>query len=333
MNKPTTMKDIAEAVGVSVVTVSRTLAGKDGASAEIKEKILAKAKELGYCYASNKKNPQKSGGENIGVLVADRFFSDSAFYSKMYRAVVMQATAVGSTVLLEIVRAKEENLCILPNLIKSGKVDGIIFMGEMKHPYIRAVTASGLPYVFLDFYDDSWDSNSIVSDGMYGAYQLTEYLIATGHKSFAFVGSINATSSIMDRYLGFYKALLRHNYVDKELARIEDRDSEGHFIEFKLPQTLPDAFVCNCDQIAFRLIEQLKAKGYKIPEDVSVVGFDDFTYATMCTPQITTYRVNVNMMGQAAVSLILRKIRHKPSTKGRTLIGGEFVERASVKPR
>ena len=331
MNKNVTMKDIAKQMEVSVVSVSKALSGKDGVSDEVRRRIIEKAQELGYVYST----PQKSvphRHSNIGIIVADRFFKDNSFYSGMYRPILVKCAEAGFSGILEIVMPQDEKGCILPNIITSNKVDGIIFLGEINPNYIKAVASTGLNCVMLDFYDDS-NGDSIVSDGIYGTYVLTRHLIETGHRDIRFVGTITATSSILDRYLGFCKALLKNNLPFNPSEVIPDRGADGKFVELTLPEKMPDAFVCNCDEVAYLLIEKLKASGYNVPDDVSVVGFDDYRFATLCSPPLTTFRVDLDAMGSAAINLLVRKIYSKNYTKGRTIISGFPVFRESTKNR
>ena len=75
--------------------------------------------------------------------------------------------------------------------------------------------------------------------------------------------------------------------------RLEDRDDRGLFIPFTLPHEMPEAFVCNCDEVAYNLVETLKRNGYRVPQDVAVTGYDDYRYSTICSPQLTSYRVDL----------------------------------------
>lgn len=330
MNKSVTMKDIANKLDISIVSVSKALSGKDGVSEQVRRQIVETAREMGYEYSQEKKN-NAALHSNIGIIVADRFFNDNSFYSGMYRSILVKCAEAGFSGILEMVMPDDEKNCVMPNMITLDKVDGVIFMGEINHQYISEVAKTGLPFVMLDFYDDKLPGDSVVSDGIYGTYGLTTRLIEAGYKKLMFVGSVTATSSILDRYLGFCKALLRNGLPLDTGNAIPDRDSDGKFIELEIPSELPDAFVCNCDETAYHLAEKLKELGYSLPDDVSIVGFDDYRFATLCTPQLTTFHVDLDAMSSASFSLLLRKIRSKPYTKGRTIIGGEFVIRNSIK--
>lgn len=329
MDKKVRMADIAERLGISIVSVSKGLAGKDGVSEEMRVKILATAEEMGYVMPQTKKEDKATSG-NIGILVADRFIADNAFYPGLYRQVMMRCSESGYSAIMEIVSPEAEAHCVMPAMVQGNKVDGIIFMGELRRNYLRTVIQSELPYILLDFYDEELEADSVTSDNVAGGFRVTNALLQAGHRKIAYVGSIFSTSSIMDRYLGYTKALLRAGIALRPEWRLEDRDIEGKFIQVKLPDEMPDAFVCNCDEVAYNLVEQLKRKGYKIPQDVAVTGYDDHRFAQLCDPQLTTYQVNIEDMGSMAAAQLIRKIKGKRFTGGNTVVGGKLIKRKSI---
>src|SRR5699024_10336515 len=142
----------------------------------------------------------------------------------------------------------------------------------------------------------------------YGAYEITNNLIQQGHKDIAYVGNLYSTSSIQDRFLGYYKSLLEHQIDLKQDYVISDRDERGVFIDMELPEKMPTAFVCNCDQVARLLIERLQEDGYHVPKDCSVVGFDNDIYATLTAPQLTTVEVDIEEMAKNSVKFICEKM-------------------------
>ena len=220
----------------------------------------------------------------------------------------------------------------VPNTVLDHKVDGLIVLGQLSEDYIDRLMQHNLPTVFLDFYGSRDDVDSVLSDSFYGAYMLTSHLIENGHRRIGFLGSISSTSSIQDRYLGYYKALLENRIPLRQDWVIADRSNESDiFPEFTLPNDMPTAFVCNCDETAYKLVNQLKAAGYSIPDDISVVGYDNHIYSTICNPRLTTIDVNSRVMSTEAVDIILHKIRDGNYRRGRTLVTGKLVRRGSVK--
>lgn len=329
MAKRVRMADIAERLGISIVSVSKGLSGKEGVSEEMRAKILATAKEMGY-EIPQRAEPDTERGESIGVLVAERAFDECAFYSNLYRCILKRCAALGYYCMLEIVSSQAEAERAMPSILTNRKVDGLIFMGEIDRRYLSTAIQHGLPFLLLDFYDDAIAADSVLSDNSSGGYQMTEHLLASGRRKIGFVGSVTATSSIMDRYLGYCRALLKAGIEPRPDWRLEDRDAGGSFIPFTLPDEMPEAFVCNCDEVAFNLVEYLNRQGYRVPQDVAVTGYDDYRFSTVCRPQLTTYRVDVEGMAVAAVNQMHRKLRHKPLLAPTTIVPGALVERGST---
>lgn len=325
------MADIAARLDVSIVTVSKALSGKEGVSDELRARIIKLAKEMGYVPLRTKPADKKLYvTDTIGILIAERFFEDSSFYAGLYRQVLKCCNEQGYSALLELVKPEAERSCTLPAMIQGKKVDGIIFMGEINREYMRSLISAGLPYMLLDFYDEELNANSVTSDNVSGGYQLTRHLLDTGRTKIGFVGSIHATSSIMDRFLGYSKALLRSGIPVNMDWVLEDRDEVGLLIPAKLPKDMPQAFICSYDEVAHNLIEHLKREGYRVPEDVAVVGYDDMQLAQFCSPPLTTYRVNTEEMGKMVVAQLLRRIKGKHYTHGNIVIGGKFIRRNST---
>lgn len=331
MGKNITMRDIALELDVSTVTVSKALSGREGVSDEVRERIKNKAEEMGYRYNSLAKAMKEGSSYNVGILVAERFFSSNAFYSDLYKKTVMELNKTSYSGILEIVSEEDELAGNMPNIIVNNKVDGIVIMGQASKKYIERIDETGIPYIFLDFYDEHTNIGSIVSDNSYGCYLLTNYLISMGHQNIAFIGNISATSSILDRYLGYYKSLLLNNIELKKEWIISDRDDLGRYIDIDFPAQMPTAFVCNCDEVAYNVTNKLKEKGYHVPEDISVVGFDDYIYSTICNPQLTTFRVDMEAMGEIAVEAISKKMNDSDYTMGRKVVSGKLIIRDSVK--
>ena len=331
MGKNITMKDVAEQLGVSTVTVSKALSDREGVSDAVRETIKQKAEEMGYRYNFLGKSMKEGMNYNIGILIAEQFMHESAFYAKMYQTIVKDLLVFDFFGILEVVSEEEEKSGGLPHILQNSKVDGIIILGQMRRCYLEKIAASDIPYIFLDFADDYFKVDTIISDSFNGAYEITNHLIHLGHKDIGFVGNINATSSIMDRYIGYYKSLLQNKLKIREEWILSDRDDHGKFMKIKLPEIMPTAFVCNCDEVAYSFILQLKKVGYRIPEDISVVGYDNYLYATLSDPQITTVEVNVEAMSEAAVNSIMKRIKHPTKDYGRKVISGRIVYRDSVK--
>ena len=332
IKKNVTMSDIAAELGCSTVTVSKALGDKDGVSDRLRQRIKQKANDMGYRFSYTSKSANEAT-HNIGVLVAKRFINDaSAFYWVVYRCIVELLQKQSYYGIMEVVPEGDERSGVVPSSVADKKVDGVIVLGQFADSYVEKMLQQDVPVVFLDFYSSRSDVETVLSDNFFGAYTLTNHLIAKGHRRIGFVGTITATSSIQDRYMGYYKSLLEHGIALRDDWVIGDRDADGlSYKTLRLPDEMPTAFVCNCDRIAYQLINQLKAMGYRVPEDISVVGYDNHIYSTISTPRITTMDVNSSRMSSEAVEIMVRKIRDSNYRCGRILVTGKLVERDSVK--
>ena len=330
IRKNVTMSDIAREMGVSTVSVSKALAGKDGVSGQMRDAIISKAEEMGYQYSKN----GKSGAEqchNIGIIISERFTSTDAYYNRLYEKAMMMLAEEQQIGMLEIVKISAEKELEVPALISSNQIDGVIVLGQMSKKYLEMLHTYSLPILYMDFYDEDIRDDAVISDSVFGSGILTNYLIHKGHTKIAFVGSIHATSSIMDRYIGYYRAMLNANLTIEDGWVLEDRDEDGRKIPLVLPENMPTAFVCNSDATAFELVKKLQKEGYKIPDDISVVGFDNFIFAEMSSPKITTYGVDTDALVHHAIRIILEKFENSDYSVGRVLVAGTLIERNSVK--
>ena len=164
VRKQVTMKDVATEIGVSIVTVSKALAGKDGVSEDLREKIIEKAKEMGYTMKGEKKKEEDN--INIGIIISDRFVSDNSFYFKIYQKMVVELSARGYIGILEIVRIEDEEKGVIPNIARISTISQIIVIGEMKNIFLENLIRTGLGIVFFDFENEEFGADSVVSDGI-----------------------------------------------------------------------------------------------------------------------------------------------------------------------
>lgn len=335
MAKNVTMRDIAKKVGVSTVTVSKALTDKDGVGSELRAVIKATAEEMGYTYSGIGDGFRRGRSYNIGVIVEEHYVDNSTtvfpFYMKMYNSINKQMSQFHYSVIMEAITSKMLVEHRMPDIVTERKVDGVIVLGQMKSDYLKVLRENKLPVVYLDFYDRTMEVPSVINDNMYGTYMLTNYLVAMGHKKIAYVGSIDATASILDRYLGYYRSLLTHQLNMPDDYIIPDRDDEGYFIDFQMPKEMPTAFVCNCDGTANLLMKLLISRGYRIPQDISVVGFDNYSAEfDYNLPKLTTIEVNIEEMTKNAVEMIIRLLKGEENLGGRKVISGKLIIRDSV---
>ncbi len=332
MAKSVKLSDIAAKLGVSNVTVSKALADKSGVSEEKRQQIKALAAEMGYIPISAAKSKSETG--NIGILIPNHFVEkNTSFYWAMYQQVVNQLTEQKRYAILELLKYGDEKSLNLPQMVQDGKVDGLIVLGQISKAYSEFIwNVCRVPVIYVDFYDSHADYDAVVSDGFYGMYVMTDYMIRMGHERIGFVGTVLSTSSITDRYFGFRKAMMESGFEVQPEWIIPDREMEtGDFVELVLPKELPTAFACNNDLVANSLINKLTELGVKVPEDVSVCGFDNYLYPNLTDVHMTSYEVRMDRMAQVCVKTLLGKIAGEDYIKGIQVITGNLVIRDTVK--
>lgn len=337
MVKAVKLADIAEKIGVSVVTVSKALSGQKGVSEEMRARIKELADEMGYTPI-HAAQAGRMRSYTIGVVTFETYFARFAsFYWKMYQELATRAVKKNCFSMLEVISYYDEDNLIWPKLItESQKVDGIVVIGKPRMDYLKMLYQNKkIPMVFMDFYDDEEVVDSVISASFNGMYRMTDYLIKNGHTKVGFVGSVMYTESITDRYFGYCKALMEHGIEVRQDWVIRDRDySDGVIgIEYKLqlPKEMPTAFVCNNDVTAYALIRQLEERNYHVPEDISVVGYDDYLYPEYGDSRITTYLVDMAEMSKIALSCVIRRIENVSMNASVHIVNGRIIERTSVK--
>ena len=322
-----TQSDIARELNISVVSVSNALSGRKGVSDELRQRIIDAADELGYRPGKLQEGSKKKV-LHIGVLISKRYLAGtSSFYMNIYQKIAMLANQRKIFTFLEILDTEEETTGKKPDLFENSQIDGIMVIGELSRGYTKMLKETGsVPMVFVDYYRDIPDTDFIISDGYTGTCQLTRMLIRAGYRKIAFVGNLQATSSILDRYLGYRKAMMEKRLTLREDWVIKDREDLCGEICVKLPPEMPEAFVCNCDRTASILIRELKKNGYRVPDDVGVTGFDHFLAEDLEGIRLATYDVDVSAMAEISINTLLRKIDKMHFISKLRVVSGTIVE-------
>ena len=331
MGETVRLKDIAEALGTSVVTVSNGLSGKKGVSDEMRRKIWDKARELGYDSA--KYNTERPASITIGVIVAARYIRVGiSFYWMMYQQIVYAASGRSGFTMLEVVEEEAEKNRELPRLSRDGSVSGLIIIGQMDMEYIRRIRNSlDIPVVLMDFNCQELECDSVLSNNYMGMYKMTRYLLAHGHRKIGYIGQIQGNDNLCDRYFGYRKGL-----AEQGLSVNPDWTVEGKKVIYKefdlsLLPSMPTAIVCCSDLVAGFVYDELTRLGYRVPEDVSLVGYDNYLHNHPLARILTTYNVDMKAMSQTAIRILLKKINGKENYSGVRYLDSYVKERGSVK--
>ncbi|MGL6175274.1 MAG: LacI family DNA-binding transcriptional regulator [Cellulosilyticaceae bacterium] len=330
--KKVTLDHIAEKSGLSKVTVSKALNNKDGVSEEVKLKVREVAEEIGYKFTAVRSQDKS---KHIGIILHQKYIADkgnSTFYLKFYQELAVKLNQEGYICNLFTITPEEDLKKQLPPMFSEVPLCGIISIGDMNRAYIELLIGTQIPIVFLDCYHADCKIDCIATDNYYSTYDITGHLIESGHQKIGFVG-VTQAAAIQDRLLGYCRALMESGIPIDENYMVIDRDEENNELDLKLPKEMPTAFVCNGDDTAYKFVQVLKAKGYSVPEDVSIVGFDNDIYAEICTPQLTTVAVDREAMTNKAIKVLVDKMERKiPLQKNYTVfVPGDIIYRNSVK--
>jgi LacI family transcriptional regulator len=323
------MSDIARELAVSTVTVSKALAGKDGVSNSLRRRIEQKAAEMGYIYNNLPRNLLLGRMFNVGIIISSKYLGESPFYWTFYRELLHILKRTSYLGILEVVESRDEAGCMVPDLLKANKVDGLVILGQFSDDYLSMIVARTRRCVFLDFYSDMGTCDCVASNNFLGSYNLTKLLIEAGHQRIRFIGSPSATTSILDRYMGFCKAMVEAGLPYEEA--VEDRDHTGAYINFSLWPEHTSAYVCNNDQLAGIVITKLQRLNLQVPRDISIVGFDNESDVVTAGVGVTSLEVNIAAMCKEAVDLLLENIETGDyRVRGKVFVDGRVVVKESI---
>ncbi len=334
-----TLKDVAQLAGVSAATVSYALSGKRTISEETKQRIQAAIDELDYVPDLNARSLSMRDSKLIGVVVpqtepGDRLMFQNSFYSEVLGSIEYYARQQGYHILISATDANESYL----TLAKKRNLDGIIVIGMYPDGFYQEMKKTQIPIVLIDSYCNDHYYHNIRIDDAYGSYLATKYMLECGHRDIAFfAGQLKENGVMKKRLLGYQQALqefevpYRKDYVFEGQIDYESGISlSGALLESGLPAT---GIVAAADILAIGVMKGLYEAGKRIPEDYSVIGFDDAEVSRYMTPGLTTVRQQISLKGQKAVELLLKHIEDPSLPKQEEILPLQLVVRGSVKKR
>jgi LacI family transcriptional regulator len=222
----------------------------------------------------------------------------------------------------------------IPPLLEKGEVDGLLLAGAFIDENLsRILEHRSYPLVLIDSYSDECIFNAVLSDNISGAYQATEYLVRKGHRQIGFVGGhAQAYPSFRERRDGYLKALADFEIYQPHFADCSANRSEIASATLGLitQNKQITGLVCMNDETAITAMYALIEAGFRVPQDISIIGFDDIYLAETVVPSLTTMRVNKQGMGQLAVQLLLNQIFQREGGWITSIFRPSLIERNSV---
>lgn len=326
-----TARDVARRAGVSTSTVSHVLNGTRVVSAELRERVLTAARELHYEPNAVARSLKIKRSNALGLIISD---IANPFFTAVVRGVEDVASEQGYTLILgntDEDPAKEEAYL---RALAARRVDGLILApaGE-PHEYLERLVRTGFPIVFLDREVPGLAIPAVVLDSVYSARVAVRHLIRLGHTRIGMVAGRDRISSTTERVDGYREALAEAGIAfDPALLVSGGSRTEGaraatdRLLELRPRPTA--LFVAN-NLMTIGAVAAVRARGLDIPGDVAVVGFDDFSWADVFRPRLTTIAQPTYELGRTAAELLVRRLAGDLEGPMRVVLRGELIVRES----
>ena len=332
-----TIVDVAAQAGVSPSTVSRVISNDSRISQKTSRKVRKIMEELGYHPNMLAKSLVTKTTNNLGLVLprpADELFQNQ-FFSEIIRGIVTKAASSSYDVLMTASTSMMEEEKAIERLVRGRNVDGIILLSSRREDHIISfLRDKDFPFVLVGRSDQFSDIISVDNDNVMAAYDVTRHLIELGHRHIAFLsGPFNLTLS-RDRMDGFTRALheagieLREEYIFEGTFTPESSNELTSQI-LHLPER-PTAIVAIDDLVAFSIIRSLWGTGVKVPEDISVVGFNNTIMSEISYPPIASVDIGIYQMGKSVAQTLINRIKGEGLEQARIIIPHQLIWRESV---
>ncbi len=333
MSGAKTIKDIAKLANVSQGTVSKALNDRPDVGLETKENILKIAELHNFLPNASGKALKQRVTENIGVIFRrdDNPLSSNPFYSRVLEGIEAELAFNDFNLVLHLV--PEHKIPVLPRMVRKKQVDAVVLVGIKHEEFVRQLQQANVPVILVDPKTDIPGCSQVLIDNENGAFLATQHLIENGHERIGFISGELSRLSFKQRLEGYLKALKYHSLpVDEELIKAGGVEAGYDLTKALLMLPHRPTAICAANDInAIYGYKAINEFSLKIPEDISVVGFDDIDLAKMAIPPLTTIRVYKEELGSVAVRNLRQMIQEKSTVCTTTIIPVRLVQRESVR--
>jgi LacI family transcriptional regulator len=352
MSNKVTMQHVADAIGVSKYVVSKSLSGKEGVNAATRERVRQAAVKLGYRFNARSGAGTKpgAGGSDQSVLSGEKMtvvvmlpnirhqFRDSLYWGRILDGITGELDTLGAGAVV----ITDQTVDSFLSIVHRDNIQGFIGVGEIAAKVLQEVGRLRVPIVLIDHEDLLVEASELFANNRECVYQLTNYLISLGHRAIRFVGNTRYSKSFQSRWSGYKDALEEHGiYViaDDPLASLEGSNRQEHAEEIKRvlakdqsQQRFPSALVCANDAIAISAMDALRGMDVRVPEDVSITGFDNIEDSFHAVPKLTTVNVEKEILGRRAVQVLLGRIENPDFPTEIIYMSASLIHRESTAP-
>ncbi|BDG42999.1 LacI family DNA-binding transcriptional regulator [Saccharococcus caldoxylosilyticus] len=326
------ISDVAKLANVSTATVSRVLSNSGNVTKETTEKVLEAIQKLNYQPNILARQLRKLETKTILVVVPD---ITNTFFSKVLRGIEHVAIENDYQVLLGDTGNNIERERGYLNILRQRKADGMILLTARLESHLLEEIASEFPVVLACEYLEGSTIPTVSIDNISSARKATEYLIHLGHRRIGFIsGPLNVILS-RDRLKGFRQAMAQHNIpIESFLVQEGDfsfKSGYNMMMKFLALDQPPTAVFASNDEMAIGAIKAIKSKGLRVPDDISVVGFDDIQFASIYEPALTTISQPMFEIGKKAMELLIKLINKDELKKSQYILEDQLVIRETCK--
>ncbi|MDT2834632.1 LacI family DNA-binding transcriptional regulator [Vagococcus carniphilus] len=329
-----TIKDVAKEVGVAPSTVSRTLRDHPSISRETKEKVRKAMDKLGYVPNVSAQNLANKHVNTIGAIlpvIGSKERKSNPFYLEIITAMNEEASQQKVTLSIASGKTQQELLENVQLMYRQKRVDGFImlyveeddmvldYLIENKVPF----TMIGQPYKFHN------EASCVDNDNQLLGWTATQHLVDKGHERIAFVTNNDHENFFRERFFGYQKGMMDNQlraYPAMPLITPDDFIALDDFLK----EEQPTACIAIDDMFALRLIQMLNLSGFKVPDDISVISFNNSIFTSLLHPYITSIDVNATQLGKTAVQEFLLQLKEPDAIKKRVIIPHTLIENETV---
>jgi len=332
-----TAKELAKKLGLSAAAVSMALNHKPGVSKETRQLVIDTATRYGYDFTKISYKKTTNGSiyfvkyKKYGAVV-----SDTTFFSELSDGVSEGCKNAGYKLNIRYLYDDEETIGRQIEDIQYSDCCGMILLGtEMTPEKYKSFSSLSLPIVLLDTYFETVTANYVLINNVQGAYMATLYLIERTRKQPGYFHSAYSIGNFEERASGFYNAIRASGMsASQSIVHRLTPSMEGAFADMmeiiESKESLAPCYFADNDLIAVGAMKALQAKGYKIPDDISIVGFDNITFTKIVEPSLTTIHVPKQDMGRTAAERLIEMIETKRNLPMKIEIATRLIKRHSA---
>ncbi len=333
--KRVNIKDIAKELGTSIATVSRALNGKEGVSDELRKKIFEKAKELGYIANGLARGMKTSKTFTVGVLISD---IRNPYFSEVISSMERVLYAKNYNLMICNVGENPEREKKYINLLVSKNVDGIIAAptGDEKNlPLYKKLVRHGIKVVLFDRIIGDLQTDSVIVDNEAATYEAVKYLNRFGHRRIGAIYGIEKSYTGSERLKGFFEAVKDFKMECKDEwvkgGEFNEEKSYKCALEILSQKYRPTAIIAMNNFTTLGVMRAVKELKINVPDELSVMGFDDAEWMKVCSPTVTTMVQPTDVIGMTAATLLLDAVEGELVRKPqKVVLKASLIKRNSV---